>query len=602
MPYVLLRMQEKEVNAPYGINATKRSVSEGGEDLLFKELDVANHGSVTLIDYLGSDDVIERVATAGHGRRIFPEESSQRDFLSHIAEIGIRRPFSFGQMKFLVEGPIQMAEHDPVYEKDGSKNEYSGRYSVMIDSAYVPSPEELVDLGWAQNLEQATQINGILTSVRQRSKDDYQEMLKQGLTRELARGVLGSNNDTKFIWKIGLGSLVSQVDREEFREDAMGVGVQSPYYDRFAEIAASVFPNSWNALREPSVKSRLWQGLSMPTDDVVVDGSLNLAEWEPSSTKRIVVEPMEALLFENIPYLHNGEFQVFDYMGDDDALAEAARTSYGRGTTKAQGNKGLIRSLIRDAHTSPIEMAQISWMIKGPEFSDPRQAGRHRTLSFAGFMDQIAKGDTAYIPDMEELQKQDLKNRQGRAGALSDGARDFVSKTYHENVAEQVRAVNELRAHNAPEELIRGMKGVCFNTRISRTGDLHNIAHYLRLRDHGHAQHEIREAAKLVGQAYKSLAPVAHQAQLDYNIEGERFSRMEMEMLSGMIEKGMPQYGDNIYELDLMRYAPEGEPGGRWYKRDKETGVLTKERTREGDNFIDKIGRLLGYDVMSKRV
>ncbi|MBO6577411.1 MAG: FAD-dependent thymidylate synthase, partial [Rhodothermales bacterium] len=72
--------------------------------------------------------------------------------------------------------------------------------------------------------------------------------------------------------------------------------------------------------------------------------------------------------------------RVVDYMGDDNAIVQAARVSYGRGTRRVQEDSGLINYLLRNYHTTPFEMAEIKFHVKLPIFV-ARQWIRHRTAS-----------------------------------------------------------------------------------------------------------------------------------------------------------------------------------------------------------------------------
>ena len=107
-----------------------------------------------------------------------------------------------------------------------------------------------------------------------------------------------------------------------------------------------------------------------------LDEVLNLKH----TTKRATVEAVENLLYTPIPVLDHGFIRVIDYMGDDSAIVQAARVSYGRGTKKSLQDKGLINYLMRHRHTTPFEMCDIKFHIKLPIFI-ARQWIRHRTAS-----------------------------------------------------------------------------------------------------------------------------------------------------------------------------------------------------------------------------
>ena len=104
------------------------------------------------------------------------------------------------------------------------------------------------------------------------------------------------------------------------------------------------------------------------------------ARAEYFETRRATVQALEEILFTPLPVLDHGFVRVVDYMGDDAAVVQAARVSYGRGTKKTSEDRALIRYLLRHFHTTPFEMPAIKLHVKLPIFV-ARQWIRHRTAS-----------------------------------------------------------------------------------------------------------------------------------------------------------------------------------------------------------------------------
>ena len=100
----------------------------------------------------------------------------------------------------------------------------------------------------------------------------------------------------------------------------------------------------------------------------------------PVPTRRATVPALEEILYEAFPALDHGFVRVIDYMGDDGAVVQAARVSYGRGTKKVSEDAGLIRYLMRHWHSTPFEMCEIKYHVKLPIFV-ARQWIRHRTAN-----------------------------------------------------------------------------------------------------------------------------------------------------------------------------------------------------------------------------
>src|ERR1700758_1390541 len=140
------------------------------------------------------------------------------------------------------------------------------------------------------------------------------------------------------------------------------------------------------------------------------------AERRP--TRRATVPALEDILYEPLPVLDHGFVRVVDYMGDDAAIVQAARVSYGRGTRQVSEDRGLINYLMRHRHTTPFEMCEIKFHVKLPIFV-ARQWIRHRTASVNEYSARYSILDKEfYIPSPEHLAAQSTTNRQGRGDVL----------------------------------------------------------------------------------------------------------------------------------------------------------------------------------------
>src|SRR5689334_3855987 len=140
---------------------------------------------------------------------------------------------------------------------------------------------------------------------------------------------------------------------------------------------------------------------------------------ETRPTRRATVPALEEILYEPLPVLDRGFIRVVDYMGDDAAVVQAARVSYGRGTKKVSEDRGLINYLIRHRHTTPFEMCEIKYHVKLPIFV-ARQWIRHRTANVNEYSARYSILDNEYyIPRPEHLAAQSKANRQGRDAVLA---------------------------------------------------------------------------------------------------------------------------------------------------------------------------------------
>ena len=131
-------------------------------------------------------------------------------------------------------------------------------------------------------------------------------------------------------------------------------------------------------------------------------------------TRRATVPALEEILYQALPVLDHGFVRVIDYMGDDSAVVQAARVSYGRGTKKVSEDKGLINYLMRHRHTTPFEMCEIKYHVKLPIFV-ARQVIRHRSANVNEYSARYSILDREfYLPGAADLGVQSTANRQGR--------------------------------------------------------------------------------------------------------------------------------------------------------------------------------------------
>jgi thymidylate synthase (FAD) len=249
-----------------------------------------------------------------------------------------------------------------------------------------------------------------------------------------------------------------------------------------------------------------------------------------AETRRPTVPALEALLFLALPVLDHGFVRVIDYMGDDAAIVQAARVSYGRGTRRVSEDAGLIRYLMRHRHSTPFEMCEIKYHVKLPIFV-ARQWIRHRTANVNEYSARYSILDREfYLPAPEYLAAQSAVNRQGRGTVLSgdDAARvlDLLRADATRSYDHYVEMLNE-DEQGAPRdpdrpglarELARMNLTLNTYTQWYWKIDLHNLLHFLSLRADAHAQYEIRVYADAMLETVKAWVPVAYQAFLDYRL------------------------------------------------------------------------------------
>ena len=253
-------------------------------------------------------------------------------------------------------------------------------------------------------------------------------------------------------------------------------------------------------------------------------------------TRRATVPALEEILYTALPVLDHGFVRVVDYMGDDGAVVQAARVSYGKGTRRVSEDKGLIGYLMRHRHTTPFEMCEIKYHVKLPIFV-ARQWIRHRTANVNEYSARYSILDNEfYLPAPEHLAAQSAANRQGRGEVLEGEEAARVMALLREDAAHAYahyeEMLNERPDGTKPDpgraglarELARMNLNLGFYTQWYWKIDLHNLLHFLSLRADAHAQYEIRVYADAMLGTVKRWVPLCHEAFLEYAMGGVRLS------------------------------------------------------------------------------
>ena len=259
----------------------------------------------------------------------------------------------------------------------------------------------------------------------------------------------------------------------------------------------------------------------------------------PQLTLRAVAPGMEVHLYRSNPVLDHGFVRVIDYMGDDAAICQAARVSYGKGTKSVQNDAGLIRYLMRHWHSTPFEMCEIKMHVKLPVFV-ARQWIRHRTANVNEYSARYSILDREfYIPEPDSLAAQSVVNNQGR-GQVLQGAE--AARVLEILKSDSNRAYDNYEAMISGEgqdglarELARMNLPANIYTQWYWKVDLHNLFHFLRLRADSHAQYEIRVYAEAICEMVRDWVPAAYGAFEDYRLGGTVFSAKSVECLKRML-------------------------------------------------------------------
>ncbi len=260
---------------------------------------------------------------------------------------------------------------------------------------------------------------------------------------------------------------------------------------------------------------------------------------QTATTARATVQGMENHLYTAHPVLDHGFIRVIDYMGDDAAICQAARVSYGKGTKSVQNDEGLIRYLMRHWHSTPFEMCEIKLHVKLPVFV-ARQWIRHRTANVNEYSARYSILDREfYIPAPEDLAAQSVVNNQGRGEALSGDEAQKVLRYLQDDATRAYDHYEEMISDDGQQGLARELARMNLPANIYTQWywkvDLHNLFHFLRLRADKHAQYEIRVYADAICDVVKDWVPAAYSAFEDYRLGGAQLSGKALDCLRRML-------------------------------------------------------------------
>ena len=209
-----------------------------------------------------------------------------------------------------------------------------------------------------------------------------------------------------------------------------------------------------------------------------------------------------------IKVLDKGFIQFVDSMGNDQRVVDSARVSYGKGTKTAREDEKLINYLIKNQHWSPFEHCLITIIVKCPMFVRS-QWHRHKW----SYNEESARysevcGDF-YVPS--EWRGQSSKNKQCSEGTVREKKR-FYNNGYEQNISDALHWYKENIKNGMSREMARMILPQSMYTKFYATVNLRSLLHFIQLRDHDHAQYEIREYAKVLSTFVEDKFPLTYKA------------------------------------------------------------------------------------------
>ena len=271
---------------------------------------------------------------------------------------------------------------------------------------------------------------------------------------------------------------------------------------------------------------------------------------------------LDGILGQSFPVLDHGFIRVIDYMGDDAAIVQAARTSYGDGTRTVSDNTGLIRHLMRKRHTGPFEHCEIKFHVRLPIII-ARQWIRHRTANVAEQSGRYSvMKDEFYIPRAEQLARQSKTDKQGRGLVLTiEEAAAVQAILYDDAIRMHDDYARMLKDYDLSREIARLNLPIGSYTEWFWKIDLHNLFHFLSLRADHHAQWEIRQYADVMLDIVQQWVPIATEAWEDYRLNAVSLSAQALAVMKRRLAgEVVTLEGSGMGRREWMEFV--GEFGG----------------------------------------
>ncbi|MEM8493425.1 MAG: FAD-dependent thymidylate synthase [Pseudomonadota bacterium] len=268
---------------------------------------------------------------------------------------------------------------------------------------------------------------------------------------------------------------------------------------------------------------------------------------------------IDDLVGKKLPVLDDGFVRLVDFMGNDSAIVQAARISYGAGTKKVSQDRGLIRYLMRHRHTSPFEMCEVKLHVRVP-MDTWRQWIRHRTASVNEYSTRYSIAiDVAQRTEPGDWRTQNASNKQGSGVSLDEGTGERLTDE-ETRLQAQARSVYRDRiSSGVAREQARKDLPLSTYTEAYWKIDLHNLFHFLALRGDPKAQQEIREYADLIGSTIvKAWCPLSWEAFEDYVLHSVTFSRHEITIMKRIIEGDSTGCIEAGVEAGIIQYDESG--------------------------------------------
>lgn len=228
-------------------------------DTLLKKYHVLDDGFVRVVDVMGSDAAIVQAARVSYGAGT-KTLNDDRGLIRYMLRNSHWTPFEMCVIKLHIRMPIDV-DRQFVRYRMSSRNEYSTRYSVAIDSIRKAGEWRLQS---TTNKQGSTSVitDPIIVERLNREEEElhkhirtvYEDRLSKGVAREQARKDLSISNYTEYYWKIDLRNMFNLLKQ---RMDSHAQWEIRQYANTISEIVKDWCPLSYEAFEDYILNSMM---------------------------------------------------------------------------------------------------------------------------------------------------------------------------------------------------------------------------------------------------------------------------------------------------------------------------------------------------------
>jgi thymidylate synthase (FAD) len=209
--------------------------------------------------------------------------------------------------------------------------------------------------------------------------------------------------------------------------------------------------------------------------------------------------------------LDHGYVDLYDWMGDDLRIVNAARQSFGQESTEfGEAEEGLIKFLMRNRHGTPFEAPVFTFNVKAPIFV-AREWFRHRISSYNEYSGRYSKMiNEFYVPDAEQIRSQTGKPGNYTYEPMDPEDAHGVQTEMRESGRRAFRLYENLLEDGVAKEVARMILPVNGYTQWTWTVNLRSLLNFISLRSHKDAMWEISQYSEAIEQLIEPIVPVAY--------------------------------------------------------------------------------------------